>query len=46
METKQSVLCVMRYRSLCRADPSPRGVPPSVVCIAVIRCNTLYTYNQ
>jgi hypothetical protein len=30
------VLCVVRYRSLCRADLSSRGVLPSVVCLSVI----------
>ena len=30
------VLCVVRYRPLRRADPSSRGVLPSVVCLSVI----------
>jgi hypothetical protein len=30
------VLCVFRHRSLYRADHSPRGVLPSVVCLSVI----------
>ena len=30
------VLCVVRWRSLCRADHSSRGVPPTVVCLSVI----------
>ena len=30
------VLCVVRYRSLRRADHSSRGVLPSVVCLNVI----------
>jgi hypothetical protein len=29
------VLCVVRYRSLRRADPSSRGVLPTVVCHCV-----------
>jgi hypothetical protein len=29
------VLCVTRYRSLRRVDPSSRGVLPSVVCLSV-----------
>ena len=30
------VLCVVRYRTLRRADPSSRGVLPTVVCHCVI----------
>jgi hypothetical protein len=30
------VLCVVRYRSLCRADHSFRGVLPGVVCLSII----------
>jgi len=30
------MLCVVRYRSLYRADHSSRGVLPSVVCMSVI----------
>jgi len=30
------VLCVVRYRSLLRADPSSGGFLPSVVCLSVI----------
>jgi hypothetical protein len=30
------VLCVVRYRSLRRADHLSRGVLPSVVCLSVI----------
>jgi hypothetical protein len=30
------VLCVVRYRSLRRADHWSRGVIPSVVCLSVI----------
>jgi hypothetical protein len=30
------VLCVVRYRSLRRADHSSRGVLPSMVCLSVI----------
>ena len=30
------VLCAVRYRPLRRADPSSRGVLPSVVCLSVI----------
>ena len=30
-----SVLCVVRYRSLSRSDPSSRGVISSVVCVCV-----------
>jgi hypothetical protein len=26
-------VCVVRYRSLRRADPSSRGVLPTVVCV-------------
>jgi len=33
MSCHLSVLCVVRYRSLCRADPSSRGVISSVVCL-------------
>jgi hypothetical protein len=36
------VLCVVRKRSVRRADPSPRGVLPTVcVCVtlSVIKCN-------
>jgi hypothetical protein len=29
------LLCVVRYRSLGRADHSSRGVLPSVVCLSV-----------
>jgi len=29
------VLCVVRKRSLLRADQSSRGVPPSVVCVSL-----------
>ena len=28
--------CVVRWRSVRRADPTPRGVLPSVVCLSVI----------
>jgi hypothetical protein len=28
-----SVLCVVKYRSLRRADPSSRKVLPTVVCL-------------
>jgi len=28
------VLCVVKYKSLCRADHSSRGVLPSVVCLS------------
>jgi len=31
--------CVVRWSSLRLADPSSRGVLPSVVCLSVIRCN-------
>jgi hypothetical protein len=31
--------CGVRWRSLRLADPSSRGVLPSVVCLSVIRCN-------
>ena len=50
------VLCVVRYRSLHRADPSSRGILPSVcVCVCVCVCVslsvisapiTLYTYHE
>jgi hypothetical protein len=30
------VLCVVRQRSLCRVDHSPRGVLTSAVCLSVI----------
>jgi len=30
------VLCVVRYRSLRRADHSSRGILPSVVCLSMI----------
>jgi hypothetical protein len=37
------VLCVVRYRSLPRTDPSSREVLPFVcVCVCVCVCVTLY----
>ena len=29
------VLCIVRWRSLRRADHSSRGFPPSVLCLSV-----------
>jgi hypothetical protein len=41
------VLCAVRKKSLRQADPSSRGVLPSVhVSLSVIKLNTFHTYNQ
>jgi hypothetical protein len=33
MDVSLLCLCVVRYRSLRRADPSSRGVLPNVMCV-------------